>query len=141
MVVGALAGELKTIVSWVSYPLHLFAVEWRPSEKSPDFIKGLYAGVCLLLYLYLLQGCIQLFFWGVHTWKGSKESTEHQSLQDDLLVTSYSEEIASTIELIDHPDVSDDQVQIALDDLMKESEEVYRRVFRPWITGTYGIVS
>lgn len=117
--ISALIGELKTVVSYVSGPLRFFADTLKPAENTPDFLKVTYAAACLILYLHIAGGLLQAVSWASRSFSG-KEKAKNTQIGEDLAASSYSEEIAAAIEVIEKPGVLDDDIQIELDDLMKE---------------------
>jgi hypothetical protein len=90
-----------------------------PAENTPDFFKITYAAACLILYLHIAAGVLQLFNWASKVYNG-KEEEVNSKVGEDLIASSYSEEITAAIEVIEKPGVLDEDIQIELDDLMKE---------------------
>lgn len=117
--ISAMIGELKTVVSFVSWPLNYFADTMTPTANTPDFLKVFYAAACVILYLHIVGGVMQFMNWVYIAYKGNEGASQPKG-GEDFIATSYSEEIAAAIEVIERPDVLDDHIQIELDDLMKE---------------------
>lgn len=95
-IVGAAISELKTVVDIISWPITTFSTTIHPQNGTADFYKIIYAGLCILFYAAL----ISFPFYCISAFRHANSENE-QDEEDDLEIELYSEEIASTLEVLE----------------------------------------
>ncbi|WP_368915064.1 hypothetical protein [Exiguobacterium acetylicum] len=103
--ISALFSEVKTIVDYVAFPLTTLFTTLHPSDETPDFLKVLYAGLCL--YFYLAIASFPVYY--IHTKRLEDSTTE------TLDIELYSKELADTLSTLENPSFNEEVLEEVLE--------------------------